>query len=846
MRLLSVLFACSLAAAPALPAAPVFNGQTPLEWSERMARSEMARHGDGLFWAGTPRPRWDYTNGLLSLSLLKMGERIGDEAMRDYGARISTTYVADDGSIHTYRLDEYNIDMITPGKVVLLEWQRTGEERYRQAAQLLRRQLTEQPRTSEGGFWHKQRYPYQMWLDGLYMGAPFYAHYAELFNEPESFNDITDQFHFIDRRTYDPKENLHYHAWDEKREQPWADKETGLSANFWGRASGWFAMAVVDALDFIPRDHPRRGVMLDIARRLAVGIEKHQDADGLWWQVLNYPGREGNYQEATVATMYVYFLTKAVNEGYLPRDRYLPVARRGFDGLTRKLIRIGEQGDVNLIQCVEVSGLGGLNLRRTMPRDGSFEYYISEPIVENDLKGVGPFILAGIELQRAAENEAGRGQAAIGWEMADEILARIQAPSFPDRAFSIADHGAVADGKTLATEAIRKAIEACHAAGGGRVVVPAGEWLTGAIHLKSNVNLHVSEGATLRFSTNPDHYPVVFTRWEGVEMMGFSPLIYAFEQENIAITGKGTLDGQGSRENWWAWKGRERDGWKPGLDTQIGPREKLFQMAEDGVPVEQRIFAQGSGLRPPFIQPYRSRNVLIEGVTVRNSPMWHLNPVLCENVIIRGVTVIGHGPNNDGANPESCRDVLIEDCLFDTGDDCIAIKSGRNADGRRIGVPSENIIIRNCVMKDGHGGVVMGSEISGGCRNVFVENCQMDSPKLQRALRFKNNAMRGGVIENVFMRDVRIGQVSDSILTIDLLYEEGADGPHFPVVRNVQMERVTSENSPRVLRVVAFPASEIDQIVIRDSVFKGVTGADVLRSGGSIQYINVEIEPGRR
>jgi unsaturated rhamnogalacturonyl hydrolase len=223
--------------------------------------------------------------------------------------------------------------------------------------------------------------------------------------------------------------------------------------------------------------------------------------------------------------------------------------------------------------------------------------------------------------------------------------------------------------------------------------------------------------------------------------------------------------------------------------------------------------------------------------------MWEINPVLCTNVIVRRVNIVSIGPNNDGCNPDSCRDVLIEDCQFTTGDDCIAIKSGRNNDGRRVGVPSENLIIRRCTMKDGHGGVVIGSEISGDCRNVFVEECVMDSPNLDRALRFKSNARRGGVIENVFMRNVEIGKVAEAVLTIDLIYEEGANGPFRPVVRNVVLEHVTSRSSPRVMWIAGFAGAVIDGVRFSDCTFTGVRSAEVLQHAGSISFTNVTIEP---
>lgn len=432
----------------------------------------------------------------------------------------------------------------------------------------------------------------------------------------------------------------------------------------------------------------------------------------------------------------------------------------------------------------------------------------------------------------------------IGWETMPAILARIKAPKFPARDFRITDYGARPGADTDNTEAIRKAIEACHTSGGGRVVVPPGVFQTGAIHLKSNVNLHLSEGATLKFSPDPAKYlPVVYTRFEGTECLNYSPLIYAFEQENIAVTGRGVLDGSASNDNWWKWARRASSGGDPPARPDI---TKLRDMAERGLPVKERVFGAGHYLRNSFIQPYRSKNILIEGVRIINSPMWEIHPVLSSNVTVRGVTVDTHGPNNDGCNPESSRDVLIEDCVFDTGDDCIAIKSGRDADGRRVHVPSENIIIRNCTMKDGHGGVVIGSEISGDCRNVFIENCRMDSPNLDRALRFKSNARRGGVIENVLMRDVLIGRVSEAVLTIDFLYDTGAAGAYRPILRNVSLERVQSTSSPRVMWVVGFPGVTIENVTFSDCTFRGVDSAEVMNHAGSVSFKNVTIEPAKK
>jgi unsaturated rhamnogalacturonyl hydrolase len=822
-----------------------FGDATPLDWSRRMADSEMARKGDTMFHGGSrARANWNYTTSLFGLSLIKLAERTGHTAYADYGAQTATSFVQPDGSIATYAMDDYNIDMIPPGKVLLLRWEQgIRDAKYRTALETLRVQMQKHPRTSDGGYWHKQRYPYQMWLDGLFMASPFLAHYAKVFEEPALFDEVARQIILMDQHAYDPKTGLHYHAWDEKRAQSWANKETGHSPNFWGRAEGWYAMALVDSLDFFSPTHPEVERINDILRRVADGIVRWQDPKtGLWWQVLDQGNREGNYLEATASSMFVYSLAKAINRGYLPREKYLPTVLKGYEGIIRDLMKTNADGSVSLTQCCEVAGLG-YTTSKGRPRDGTFDYYISERIIDNDLKGVGPFILAGIELQQLLANASGPAReradiGARGWSDYEAVLARIQAPAFPDRDFPITDFGAKPG--TDASDALRAAIDACNKAGGGRVVVPAGEWLTGAIHLKSNVNLHVSEGATLRWVFDLAKYPIVFTRWEGVECMNFSPFIYAWEQENIAITGKGTLDGGSEVGTWWSWN---RKGDKP--QKQKAARDQLIQMGETNVPVAERVFGEGHFLRPNFIQPYRCQNILIEGVTILRSPMWIINPVLCQNVTVRGVKITSHGGNNDGCDPESSRDVLIEDCLFDTGDDCIAIKSGRNGDGRRVNVPTENVVIRNCVMKDGHGGVVLGSECTGGIRNVFVENCEMDSVNLDRGLRFKNNAVRGGVLENVFMRNVKIGRVGEAVLTIDLLYEEGAKGAFKPIVRNVQMDNITSSASPRVMYIRGFPGAVIENIRISNSTFNSVTETEVVQHAGTITFDNVTITPAK-
>ena len=440
---------------------------------------------------------------------------------------------------------------------------------------------------------------------------------------------------------------------------------------------------------------------------------------------------------------------------------------------------------------------------------------------------------------------------AFGFALVDEdpwqsvmpgILDRIKSPVFPKRDFLITKFGAKSDGQTNSTAAFQKAIAACSKAGGGRVVIPPGTFLTGAIHLKSNVNLVVSKGATIKFSKNPNDYlPVVFSRWEGTELMNYSPFIYAFEQRNIAITGEGTLDGQSGNDSWWPWNGRANYGWKEGTPNQRVDRNALMQMAEQGVPVKERMFGASHYLRPQFIQPYRCQNVLIEGVQIINSPMWEIHPVLSTNVTVRGVKISSHGPNNDGCDPESCSDVLIEDCDFNTGDDCIAIKSGRNADGRRLNTPTQNIIVRNCRMRDGHGGITLGSEITGGVRNLFAENCHLDSPNLDHALRVKNNAMRGGLLENLHFRNLDVGQVAHAVITIDFNYEEGAKGSFTPVVRNYTVDHIVSKKSKYAFDVQGLTSAPVYDLRLKDCTFDNVAEGNIAKnvSGATLENVRV-------
>jgi unsaturated rhamnogalacturonyl hydrolase len=370
------------------------SGREP-RWSEKIAKSFLQRYPDAIpYNAGNPEIRWNYEPGLIYVALLRMWEATGEQRYFDIVRKNLDLFVEHDGTIKTYKRSDFNLDMILSGRALLKMHTVTGEQKYRLAADTLRGQLREQPKTPSGGFWHKKIYPNQMWLDGIFMAEPFYAEYGVAFNEPSAFESIVDQITLIEQKTRDPKTGLLYHGWDESKEQRWANPETGTSPHFWGRAMGWYAMGVVDVLDSFPEDHPKRGNLLALLQRFANAILKYQDSrTGLWYQVVDQGEREGNYLEASASSMFTYVLAKGVRKGYIDPS-FRKNAEGAFQGILSKFVTITEDGLVNLHNVCAVAGLGG-----NPYRDGSFEYYISEPRRTNDFKGIGAFLLAAMEIE---------------------------------------------------------------------------------------------------------------------------------------------------------------------------------------------------------------------------------------------------------------------------------------------------------------------------------------------------------------------------------------------------------------------------------------------------------------
>jgi unsaturated rhamnogalacturonyl hydrolase len=378
------------------------------EWSEMMARTVLNKWKDSLSVKQGKPVHWAYDQGVVLEGIANIWKRTGKGEYFNYIQRSMDMLVSQDGDIRQYKKSDFNIDNIKNGRSLMLLFKTTESRKYYKAATTLRQQLEKQPRTSEGGFWHKKIYPNQMWLDGLYMGAPFYTEYAASFNEVDAFTDIANQFVYMERHARDDQSGLLYHAWDETRKERWADKNTGQSKQFWGRAMGWYGMGLVDVLEIFPSDHPQRRALLDILSRFAASIIAVQDtSSGVWYQILDKPTGKGNYKESSASSMFVYTLAKAVRLGYLP-PTYETAARKGYTGIIKEFIETDGNGQVNFKGTVTVAGLGG-----NPYRDGSYEYYLSEPVVTNDPKGVGAFLLASNEMELRNISRAGLGKTVV-------------------------------------------------------------------------------------------------------------------------------------------------------------------------------------------------------------------------------------------------------------------------------------------------------------------------------------------------------------------------------------------------------------------------------------------------
>ncbi len=427
-------------------------------------------------------------------------------------------------------------------------------------------------------------------------------------------------------------------------------------------------------------------------------------------------------------------------------------------------------------------------------------------------------------------------------------MPQLQRPAVPTREFNIRDYGAieaaeagVPDAITSSTNlaaatanaknsaAIKAAITACSSAGGGRIIIPAGRWHTGPIHLHGNMALHLSAGAEVVFSDRiEDYLPVVPVRVGGIELLNYSPLVYAKDCENIAITGPGKLNG--NARAWWGWKKKET--------------REIFQLQARGIPPEKRIYGtHEAAIRPSFVTFYNCKNILMEGFTIGSGPNWTIHPVYCENIIIRRVHVLTDGPNNDGIDPDSCRNLLIEHCVFDTGDDCVVLKSGYNEDGWRVNRPCENVVMRHCSSKRGHGGLVIGSEMSGGVRNVYMHDCYFEGT--DRAVRIKSRIDRGGVVENIWTENLRVRNMKYEVVILNMDYSADRNTtlkPVPPVFRNIRLKNITADGAPVAIRITGL---ESQSDAIRDITFENMeiksTQGVIARYTKNLSFKNVKL-----
>ncbi|MGW8949492.1 glycoside hydrolase family 28 protein [Streptomyces sp. NPDC055709] len=422
-------------------------------------------------------------------------------------------------------------------------------------------------------------------------------------------------------------------------------------------------------------------------------------------------------------------------------------------------------------------------------------------------------------------------------------------PRFPDSWFPVTDHGAVGDGTTDCTEALRAAVAACHRAGGGHVLVPPGRWSTGAIHLLSGVDLHIAEGATVLFSTDPAGYlPVVRTRWQGVEAYNYSPLIYAYRQHDIAVTGRGVLDAQSDRTHWWPWKGSGQYGWQPGMPNEYEDWADLERWGAEGVPLRERVLGDGHYLRPSFVQPHSCRNVLIEGVTLHNSPFWNIHPVLSRDITVRDVTVESQGPNSDGCNPDSCENVTVRRVTFATHDDCIAIKSGRDQDGWRVGVPSRNIRIEDCVYLSGGAALAIGSEMSGGVSDVTARRLylprdgSLEEDSVAWVLNVKSTPTRGGYVRDVTVTDVHAPAWTYVPFEVTFQYAGGTTGGDFAEVSRLSAARwYVGGPCEYPVRIRAHASAPVRDVRLADLTFREAAQEPLLQNVAGLSTRDIVI-----
>ena len=754
--------------------------------TERMALSAMRKYNP-------ENTKQSYKSAIMLEAMYKASKVLKNETMFNYVRNMLESYVREDGSVQNFSVEEHSMDNIRIGYIMLKFYAITGDERYKKGLDQFMEMLKGQPRTPEGGFWHKKRYTNQMWLDGLFMQGPIYAGYCKMFGGLKAcLDDIVPQFELIYSKTYDPATGLLRHAWDSSHKMPWCDPKTGQSKEVWARALGWFCWAIADLLDDIPDTEEYasyRERLLALGNKLGPVVMKYQDKDsGMWWQVMDKGGQGKNYLETSSTSMFTYFFAKMNRLGFFD-ESYRKAARRAFDGMCERFVTVDDYGEIYLHNVCRSAGLG--RAEDTNPyRPGDFKYYTeTEARITDNLHGVSPFIHAAIEL---------------------EFPAQINTATYTLKA----------------GEDINKALKAN--SGKAALVIPKGTYKCGPIAIPSHTHLIFEEGAVLDFTDDFDAYEPVQTRWEGVNCWAMHPCFFINGAEDVVIEGKGVLDGHG--EKWWEHIMKWKNGGRPANPTL--PCEKRLAELNTNFLSEP----EGGGgrpcqfLRPALLQILNSKNIRIEDIKLTRSPFWTLHPICVTNLLLRNIVIDNpyDSPNTDGIDIESCVNVDVRGCDVNVGDDGIAVKCGSGKEMMTF-QRSEDINIEDCTVRGAHGGFVIGSETASGVKWATVRNCRFIGT--DRGIRIKTRRKRGGVMSDIEASDIYMENVICPI-SINMFYHCGSNDPELytlkkqpmcedtPIIANVKIERIKAVGCRSMAAFLAgLPEAPLKNVVVKDSTF---------------------------
>ena len=755
--------------------------------TERMSLSAMKKYNP----QNAPQ---SYKSAILLEALYKASSVLGNGEILNYVKGMLDSYIHEDGSVENFSIEDYSMDNIRIGYVTLKMYALTGEKKYKKALDSFMEMLKSQPRTPEGGFWHKKHYPNQMWLDGLFMQGPVYALYCKTFGGlKECLDDIIPQFELIYDKTYDPKTSLLRHAWDSSRKMPWCDSTTGQSQEVWSRAMGWYCMALADLLEDIPATpeyESYRKKLLVLANKVAPALIKYQDKkSGMWWQVMDKAEQGENYLETSATSMFIYFFAKMNRMGFFA-DSYREAAKKAFDGMVSHSVTYGDAGELYLHDTCKSAGLG-VAPEGTVYRPADFEYYTKgESRVTDNLHGVSPFISAALELEFPAQLNTAR----YTLKKDDDI------------------------NKVLCENALKAA-----------VVIPKGSYKVGPIAVPSHSHIIFEEGAVFDYTDDFDAYPPIKTRWEGVNCWAMHPCFLIKDATDVVVEGSGVLDGHG--EKWWTHIMSWKNGGRP-AETVLDCEKRLAKLNPNYMNEPEG----GGGrpcqfLRPPLLQILDSCNVRIDGITLTRSPFWTCHPVCVTNLVLQNITINNpyDSPNTDGIDIESCVNVDVRGCDVNVGDDGIAVKCGSGKE--MMGFQrSENILVQDCTVRNAHGGFVIGSETASGVKGAYVRNCRFLGT--DRGIRIKTRRGRGGHMEDIVASDIFMDNVICPI-SINMFYRCGSNDPALyslekqpvgedtPLIRKVLIERVKAENCRCAAAFLAgLPEMPLQNIVVKDSTFK--------------------------